>query len=70
MLTPVVVFLPLITITGVTWTFFSALAIAMSVSSLTSLVLALGWTTNLGTLLVRRGQRQGTTIAIPHMRLP
>ena len=36
-LTPIVVFLPLITITGVTGTFFSALAIAMSVSLLTSL---------------------------------
>ena len=33
-LTPIVVFLPLITITGVTGTFFSALAIAMSVSLL------------------------------------
>src|SRR4029079_7485139 len=34
-LTPIVVFLPLITITGVTGTFFGALAIAMSVSLLT-----------------------------------
>ena len=40
-LTPIVVFLPLISITGVTGTFFRALAIAMSVSLLTSLVLAL-----------------------------
>ncbi len=47
-LTPIVVFLPLISITGVTGTFFRALAVAMSVSLLTSLVLALGWTTNLG----------------------
>ena len=45
-LTPIVVFLPLISITGVTGTFFRALAIAMSVSLLTSLVLALSWTTN------------------------
>jgi multidrug efflux pump subunit AcrB len=52
-LTPIVVFLPLISITGVTGTFFSALAIAMSISLLTSLVLALGWTTNLGTFLIR-----------------
>ena len=50
-LTPIVVFLPLITITGVTGTFFSALAIAMSVSLLTSLVLALVWTSNLSTQL-------------------
>jgi multidrug efflux pump subunit AcrB len=55
-LTPIVVFLPLITITGVTGTFFSALAIAMSVSLLTSLVLALVWTSNLSTHLIRRGQ--------------
>jgi len=51
-----VVFLPLISITGVTGTFFRALAIAMSVSLLTSLVLALCWTTNLGTFLIRRGK--------------
>ncbi len=55
-LTPIVVFLPLISITGVTGTFFRALAVAMSVSLLTSLVLALGWTTNLGTFLIRRGK--------------
>lgn len=52
-LTPIVVFLPLISITGITGTFFSALAIAMSIALLTSLVLALGWTTNLGTYLIR-----------------
>jgi CzcA family heavy metal efflux pump len=55
-LTPIVVFLPLITITGVTGTFFGALAIAMSVSLLASLVLALVWTSNLSTRLVRRHQ--------------
>ena len=55
-LTPIVVFLPLITITGVTGTFFSALAIAMSVALLTSLVLALVWTSNLSTRLIRRGK--------------
>jgi len=55
-LTPIVVFLPLISITGVTRTFFRALAIAMSVSLLTSLVLALVWTSNLGIFLIRRGQ--------------
>ena len=56
-LTPIVVFLPLITITGVTGTFFSALAIAMSVALLSSLVLALVWTSNLGSQLIRRGQK-------------
>ncbi len=55
-LTPIVVFLPLILITGVIGVFFSALAIAMSVALLTSLVLALVWTSNLSTLLIRRHQ--------------
>src|SRR5438093_6534021 len=54
-LTPIVVFLPLISITGVIGTFFRALAITMSVSLLTSLVLALVWTSNLSTRLIRRG---------------
>ena len=54
-LTPIVVFLPLITITGVTGTFFRALAVTMSVALLTSLVLALVWTSNLSTYLIRRG---------------
>jgi multidrug efflux pump subunit AcrB len=58
-LTPIVVFLPLISITGVTGTFFRALAIAMSVSLLTSLGLALTWSTNLGVHLIRRGQEEG-----------
>jgi multidrug efflux pump subunit AcrB len=49
-----VVFLPLVSITGVTGTFFRALAVAMSVSLLASLVLALSWTTNLGTYMIRR----------------
>jgi multidrug efflux pump subunit AcrB len=55
-LTPIVVFLPLISITGVTGTFFRALAIAMSVSLLTSLALALTWSTNLGVFMIRRGK--------------
>jgi multidrug efflux pump subunit AcrB len=60
-LTPIVVFLPLISITGVTGVFFRALAIVMSVSLLTSLVLALGWTTNLATFLIRRKETPETT---------
>src|SRR5581483_4401441 len=63
-LTPIVVFLPLITITGVTGTFFGALAIAMSVSLLTSLVLALVWTSNLSIRLVRRGQPAHAAAAV------
>lgn len=58
-LTPIVVFLPLISITGVTGTFFRALAISMSVSLLTSLALALTWSTNLGVHLIRRGKSHG-----------
>ena len=67
-LTPIVVFLPLITITGVTGTFFSALAIAMSVALLTSLVLALVWTSNLSTRLIRRGQKATAAPAAPTTR--
>jgi CzcA family heavy metal efflux pump len=46
-ITPIVVFLPLIAITGVTGTFFRALALTMAVSLLTSLALALTWTPTL-----------------------
>src|SRR6202162_1230724 len=60
-LTPIVVFIPLISITGVTGSFFRALALAMSVSLLTSLVLALGWTTNLGTFLIHRKHTTAST---------
>jgi multidrug efflux pump subunit AcrB len=52
--TPVVIFLPLILITGVTGTFFSALAITMTAALLTSLALALTWTPTLSQYLVRR----------------
>ncbi|HKB09856.1 MAG TPA: efflux RND transporter permease subunit [Vicinamibacterales bacterium] len=71
-LTPIVVFLPLITITGVTGTFFGALAIAMSVSLLTSLVLALVWTSNLSIRLVRRhgAAAPATLHSDPAHRLP
>jgi multidrug efflux pump subunit AcrB len=52
--TPVVVFLPLITITGVEGSFFRALAVTMAVSLFTSLALALVWTPNLSRYFVRR----------------
>jgi len=55
-ITPVVVFLPLIAITGVTGTFFRALAVTMSVSLFTSLALALVWTPNLALYFVHRKQ--------------
>lgn len=53
-ITPVVVFLPLIAIPGVTGTFFRALAVTMSVSLFTSLGLALVWTPNLSLYFLRR----------------
>src|SRR5262252_947913 len=52
--TPIVVFLPLISVTGVTGSFFRALAITMTVSLLSSLLLALTWTPTLSQYLVRR----------------
>jgi CzcA family heavy metal efflux pump len=53
-ITPIVVFLPLISITGVTGTFFRALAVTMGVSLLASLVLALTWTPNLSQYFIRK----------------
>lgn len=53
-ITPVVVFLPLISVTGVTGSFFRALAITMATSLLTSLVLALTWTPGLSIVLLRK----------------
>jgi multidrug efflux pump subunit AcrB len=55
-ITPVVVFLPLISITGVTGTFFRALAVTMSVSLFTSLALALTWTPTLSQFLIKHGK--------------
>ncbi|MCU1286082.1 MAG: acriflavin resistance protein [Acidobacteriales bacterium] len=52
--TPIVVFLPLITMGGVIGVFFRALAITMSVALVTSLVLALTWTPNLSLFFIRR----------------
>jgi multidrug efflux pump subunit AcrB len=51
--TPVVVFLPLISITGVTGTFFRALAVTMAISLFTSLALALSWTPNLSQYFIK-----------------
>jgi multidrug efflux pump subunit AcrB len=51
--TPVVVFLPLISITGVTGTFFRALAVTMTISLFTSLALALSWTPNLSQYFIK-----------------
>ena len=54
-ITPIVVFVPLISITGVTGVFFRALAITMSISLLTSLALALSWTPILSQWFIKRG---------------
>jgi CzcA family heavy metal efflux pump len=53
-ITPIVVFLPLIAITGVTGVFFRALAITISVSLATSLALALTWTPTLSQYFLHR----------------
>jgi multidrug efflux pump subunit AcrB len=58
-LTPVVVFLPLISITGVTGSFFRALAITMTAALLTSLALALSWTPALAIVFLRKTKEAG-----------
>jgi multidrug efflux pump subunit AcrB len=55
-ITPVVVFLPLIAVTGVTGAFFRALAITMAVALLTSLLLAVTWTPALAMALIKPKQ--------------
>ncbi len=58
-ITPVVVFLPLISVTGVTGSFFRALAVTMTVALLISLLLAVTWTPALSLMLLReRGDAQ------------
>jgi len=52
-ITPVVVFIPLIAITGVTGVFFRALAVTMTVSLLTSLALAVTWTPTLSQYFIK-----------------
>ncbi len=51
-ITPIVVFLPLISVTGVTGSFFRALAVSMTASLLTSLLLALTWTPGLSLIFL------------------
>ena len=58
-ITPVVVFLPLVSVTGVTGSFFRALAITMAVALLTSLLLAVTWTPALSLVFLRE-RRRGT----------
>src|SRR5260370_30319875 len=63
-ITPIVVFLPLISVTRVTGVFFRALAITMTVSLLTSLALALTWPPGLSLLLLR-GHHHEADITAP-----
>src|ERR1700688_2142985 len=58
-ITPVVVFLPLVSVTGVTGSFFRALAITMTVALLTSLLLAVTWTPALSLVFLRE-RRNGS----------
>jgi CzcA family heavy metal efflux pump len=58
-ITPIVVFLPLISIAGVTGTFFRALAVTVAAALLTSLVLALTWTPNLSQYFISSKHRVG-----------
>ncbi len=63
-ITPVVVFIPLIVITGVYGVFFRALAVTMTVSLLTSLALALTWTPNLSQYFIK-GRKKNEPAADP-----
>src|SRR5450432_3864944 len=59
-ITPIVVFLPLVSTTGVFGSFFRALAITMTVALLSSLLLALTWTPALSQYFVRRKDAPAT----------
>lgn len=52
-ITPIVVFIPLTVVTGVTGLFFRALAITVAAALLTSLLLALTWTPTLSQYFIR-----------------
>jgi len=58
-ITPIVVFLPLVAITGVTGTFFRALAVTVGMALLTSLALALSWTPTLSHFFIRDRRDDG-----------
>lgn len=55
-ITPIVVFIPLVTMAGVEGTFFRALAVTVATALLTSLALALTWTPTLSHFLLRRSK--------------
>src|SRR5947209_1303191 len=64
-ITPVVVFLPLTLLTGVTGVFFRSLALTMSVALLTSLVLALSFTPVLAERFVKAKRRDARGVDVP-----
>jgi CzcA family heavy metal efflux pump len=64
-ITPIVVFLPLIAITGVTGSFFRALAITMTVSLFSSLILALSFTPTLSLYFIRKKSGDAAAAAPP-----
>ena len=66
-ITPIVVFLPLISMAGVEGTFFRALAITVGTALLTSLALALTWTPTLSHYLLRKQRSdKASEVAGPH----
>src|SRR6185503_5221411 len=67
-ITPIVVFLPLVAITGVTGVFFRALAITVGTALLTSLALALTWTPALSHYFL--GRRRAHPHAETHGGVP
>ncbi|HKW99447.1 MAG TPA: efflux RND transporter permease subunit [Bryobacteraceae bacterium] len=64
-ITPIVVFLPLISIAGVTGTFFRALAVTVAMALITSLVLALTWTPTLSHYFIRHRAAGGGHEGMP-----
>ena len=66
--TPIVVFLPLIAISGVTGVFFRALAVTVGSALVTSLALALTWTPTLSHYLIRERRRNAASLR--HANVP
>jgi CzcA family heavy metal efflux pump len=64
-LTPVIVFLPLVSVTQVTGSFFRALAVTMTVALLTSLLLALTFTPALSLQLARKSHAHTSSQELP-----
>ncbi len=66
-ITPIVVFIPLVAIAGVTGVFFRALAFTVGAALLTSLMLALTWTPTLSHYFIReRHTGRAVESSVPH----